>query len=430
MKAFRFIHAADLHLDSPYRGIAGLPDRLREQVRTAAFAALDRLVELAVREEVDFVVISGDVYDAKDRSLRAQLRFQQAMEALAGHRIPAFVIHGNHDPMQEGYAAHLRWPDDVTFFGCDRVESKVVHHRDGTPLARVSGISFRTASVTEDLTPGFRSWGDGLYHIGLLHTNVDGDPQHDNYAPCRKQDLLQRGVDYWALGHIHTRAVLQERPWIVYPGNIQARHFRETGARGCYVADVSAAGETRLVFHALDEVRWLEGAVDISGLAAEQELKDALEEEIESLREAAEGRPAIVRLKLLGRGPLHASLRRTGMTAELAAGLREQERRGSGGMVWVDSLEDHTGAPVDRERLASQPGFLGDLLRLAGEAEDDPEKLHALAEEAFLPLASQPQLSALLSELSTEELREWLAEAEELAIDSLAGDRGETGGRE
>ncbi|UUZ79939.1 DNA repair exonuclease [Paenibacillus sp. P26] len=115
MKAFRFIHAADLHLDSPYRGIAGLPDRPREQVRTAAFAALDRLVELAVREEVDFVVISGDVYDAKDRSLRAQLRFQQAMEALAGHRIPAFVIHGNHDPMQEGYAAHLRWPDDVTF---------------------------------------------------------------------------------------------------------------------------------------------------------------------------------------------------------------------------------------------------------------------------------------------------------------------------
>ncbi|MCZ8512127.1 DNA repair exonuclease [Paenibacillus filicis] len=423
MKAFRFIHAADLHLDSPYRGIASLPDRLREQVRSSAFGAVNRLVELAVRERVDFVVIAGDVYDTKDRSLRAQLKFQGALEALAGQGIPAFVIHGNHDPVQGGYTAHLRWPESVVTFGWEEVESVVVKGRDEEPIARVSGISFRTASVTDNLSAGFRNWNDGLYHIGLLHSNVDGDPQHDNYAPCRKQELLQRGVDYWALGHIHTRAILHERPWIVYPGNIQGRHFRETGARGCYLADVSSSGDTSLAFHSLDEVRWIEGSVDISSLSTEQELKEALEDAVETLREDAAGRPALARLRLTGRGPLHAALRREGSAGELAARLREQERlEADAGIVWVDAIEDRTGAPVDRERLNGQPGFLGDLLRLSQEIGADPDEWAGLKEEAFAAVKAQPQLQALLNELNDEELREWLQEAEELVIDMLAGE--------
>lgn len=420
MRSFRFIHAADLHLDSPFRGLAGLPEKLRERVKEASFTALRRLTNLAVREKVDFVVFSGDIYDVKDRSLRAQLRFRQALETLAGHGIPAFVIHGNHDPLHDGYRAKLTWPDGVKVFGSEDVESEVIRAADGEALARVSGISFAKAAVTENLTPGYRAWGDGLYHIGLLHTNVDGDAKHDNYAPCRLGDLLGRGVDYWALGHIHTRRVLREKPWVVYPGNVQGRHVRESGPRGCYLVDVSTAGETGLTFHALDDVRWQEAEASIDGLETEQQLMEALEETVWAAVDTAEGRAVILRLKLTGRGPMHTVLRRSGMLGELGSALKEHMSAGEQ-MVWVESVEDRTGAPIDRSELEGRPGFLGDLLRLADEAGAASQQLADFAADALAPLAAQPRLAALLAEAGDEELAEWLREAQELAIDMLAG---------
>ncbi|CRF28694.1 DNA repair exonuclease [Mycobacterium tuberculosis] len=420
MRSFRFIHAADLHLDSPFRGLAGLPDALRERVKEASFTALSRLTDLAVSQKADFVVFSGDIYDAKDRSLRAQLRFRQALETLAGHRIPAFVIHGNHDPLHDGYSAKLTWPDDVKVFGASGVESEIIRAADGEALARISGISFGRSSVTDNLTPGFRSWSDSLYHIALLHTNVDGDARHDNYAPCRLGDLLGRGVDYWALGHIHTRRILHERPWVVYPGNVQGRHIRETGPRGCYLVDVSAAGETELTFYALDDVRWQAAEASIDGLETEQQLMEALEEAVWTAAEAAEGRAVILRVLLTGRGPIHAVLRRSGVLAELGSALNES-MSGGGHTIWVESLVDRTGSAVDRGELEGRPGFLGDLLRLAEEAGADPAQLAVFAAEALAPLSAQPRLAALLAESSQEEIAQWLREAEELAIDMLAG---------
>ncbi|MGF9714571.1 metallophosphoesterase family protein [Paenibacillus naphthalenovorans] len=418
MRSFRFIHAADLHLDSPFRGLAGLPEAWRERVKEASFTALLRLTDLAVSQRADFVVFSGDIYDAKDRSLRAQLRFRQALETLAGHRIPAFVIHGNHDPLHDGYSAKLTWPDEVKVFGAGGVESEIVRAADGEALARVSGISFGKSSVTDNLTPGFRGWGDGLYHIGMLHTNVDGDAKHDNYAPCRLGDLLARGVDYWALGHIHTRRILHEKPWVVYPGNVQGRHIRENGPRGCYLVDVSASGETELTFHALDDVRWQEAEAAIDGLETEQQLMEALEEAVWAAAEAGEGRAVILRVTLTGRGPMHTVLKRGGVLAELGSALKESLARHT---VWVESVEDRTGAPIDRGELEGRPGFLGDLLRLSEAAGADPARLAAFAAEALSPLSAQPRLAALLAELGEEELGQWLREAEELAIDMLAG---------
>ncbi len=415
MRSFRFIHAADLHLDCPFKGLTGLPERLRSDIRDSTFAALDRLVELALRERVHFVLFAGDIYEAKDRSLRAQLRFQQALEALAAEGIPAFIIHGNHDPLLEGYTAKLRLPGGVRVFGCEAVESALVYAEDGQPLARISGISFDRAAVTDNLTPGYANWGDGLFHIGLLHTNVDGDGEHGNYAPCRLADLLGRGVDYWALGHIHTRRILHERPWVVYPGNVQGRHIRETGARGCYVVRVSEQGEAEPTFHALDVWRWEEGEVPIEGLDSEQQLKEALEDALFAARERSEGRSAIVRLTLTGRGPMHAVLRRAGALAELASMLREQA-----GDSWLESLTDRTGAPVDPEKLAAQSGFLGELLRLSRETAGDRERFDVFAKEALGPLAAHPALASMWTDCTEEERQAMMKEAEELAIDLLA----------
>ncbi|MEK8126289.1 DNA repair exonuclease [Paenibacillus filicis] len=414
MRAFRFIHAADLHLDSPFKGLSGLPETLREELRESTFAALDRLVELAQAEQADFVLFAGDIYDAKERSLRAQLRFQQALRTLAKHGIRSYIVHGNHDPMLEGYAAKLSYPPEAHVFGCGKVESVVIQATDGMLLARVSGISFDRAAVTDNLTPGFSGQGDGLFHIGLLHTNVDGDGEHGNYAPCRLSDLLGRGVDYWALGHIHTRRVLHERPWVVYPGNIQGRHIRETGARGCFVVSVSEQGEAELDFHPLDVRRWETAEVPIDELETEQQVKDALEDAMEAAKAGAQGRPVLLRLTLVGRGPLHGRLRRSGFLPELASMLREASD-GS----WLESLADRTGAPVDPVALAEQSGFLGELLRLSGEAGASAEMLEDIGAESFAQLEMNPLLASLLAEITEEERLAWLREAEELAIDLL-----------
>ncbi|WP_281886159.1 DNA repair exonuclease [Paenibacillus sp. YYML68] len=427
MRPFRFIHAADLHLDSPFKGLTGLPERLRDAVRDSTLQALNRLVELAVQERVDFIVLAGDIYDAKERSLRAQLRLQQCFEKLAAEGIQVLLIHGNHDPMQDGYTASLKVPDTVTVFGCEAVESVIVRAAGGEPLARVSGMSFAHAAVKDNLALGYRGLGDqGLFEIALLHTNVDGNGEHGNYAPCRLSDLLGRGIDYWALGHVHTRRVLHERPWVVYPGNIQGRHIREQGAKGCYVVDVNAGGEAALTFHALDSWRWEQAELSIAGLESEQQLKEALEEAVQAAEESSDGHSVMLRLTLTGRGALHRMLRRPGALHELTMLLREQ-----GGPVWVEGLYDRTGVLVDREALAAQSGFVGELLRFAEglRVAENGAELESFSQEALAPLHTHSALSAEWSDGTREELLELLKEAEELALHLLLPEV-ETGGSE
>ena len=441
MKPLRFLHAADLHLDSPFKGMTALPDALRERLRESTFHALQELVRVALAEQVDFVVISGDVYDLADRSLRAQIRFRQAMETLAARGIPAYIIHGNHDP-EDGRAAKLAWPAAVHFFASDRVETLVVDKPGRGVIAHIHGISYRTAAVTDNLALQYRAGDPSVYQIGLLHTNVDGDPSHGNYAPCSRHDLAQSGMHYWALGHVHTRRVLQEqRPAIVYPGNLQGRSIRERGPKGCYVVSVNEVGEAKLSFHATDRVRWFQETVSIQGMQTEQELQDGLEQRLEQIRAAAEGRLSIVRFVLEGRGVVHRLLRQGKAINELLAELREQElvrlrsgvaAAGSLGAddlledppVWIESITDRTGLEIDREALLLQRGFLSDLLRRSQELQRDEQALQDFAREALAALGANPQAAGLLPAPEPALLREWLRAAEDLAADALVQDRG------
>lgn len=431
MSGFRFVHAADLHLGSPFRGLsAQMPPVIRETVQQAGYESLKALVELAIRVNADFMVIAGDVYDAADRSLQAQIRFQQAMERLAASAIPVFVAHGNHDPA-DGRTAQLRWPDNVRFFSSEQVET-IPLRKPGQdrPYAHVYGMSYPTAEVTANLARGFRVRSGAPYHIAVLHANVDGEGEHANYAPCSLQELVRSGMNYWALGHVHTRRVLHEAPFVVYPGNLQGRSIRETGAKGCYVVDVDASGHTTLAFHELDAMRWDMRSLSIDGLSSEQTLKDALEAELEAARDEAGGRPAVVRLTIGGRGPLHARLRQPAAVQELAAELRaaeaeRAERYGASGFVWTEAVQAATGLPVDRESLLAGGGYLGDLLQLAAELAKDEAALAGLCEEALAPLQSSGRTAAWLSGAQAADRLRWLAAAEELAIDALAGSAGE-----
>ncbi|MFD0695880.1 exonuclease SbcCD subunit D [Paenibacillus sp. GCM10027628] len=426
MKRLRFVHAADLHVDSPFKGMSALPERVRERIRESTFGALKELVTLAIDQQADFVLISGDVYDLTDRSLRAQIRFQRAMEQLAARDIPAYIIHGNHDP-QDGRAAKLVWPAAVHFFACDRVETLDVEKPEHGVIAQVHGISYKTASVTDNLALQYKAADRSVYQIGLLHSNVDGDAGHDNYAPCSKQDLIAGSMNYWALGHIHTRNILNEQqPTIVYPGNTQGRSIRETGPRGCYVVDVQEDGRAELTFHALDQVRWFHEKLSVAGLQTEQELKDKLGEHIERIRSEADGRDAVVRFVLEGRGAVHALLRKGRALEELTAEFREDEAERSR-FVWIESIEDRTGGEIDLEALQQEKSFLGDLLRYSKALREDDAALAAFAGEALAALQSLPQAAGAPAAADSERLRQWLRAAEEWAADLLAADGGWSG---
>ena len=316
MTRLKFVHAADLHLDSPFRGIRSeAPDYVADTLRRATFDAYENIISLCLREGVDALLVAGDVYDGADRSLRAQLKFVDGLALLDGAGIRSFVCHGNHDPL-DGWEARLSLP-----LGCVRFGPEV----SGEPVfpgaperAAVYGVSYPTREVRENLTPLFTKASlDGGFGIGLLHANVGGNPNHDSYAPCTVVDLAETGFDYWALGHVHTRQVLrQERPTVVYPGNPQGRHPLETGERGVYLVEVDDYGAVSLDFRPVDVVRWETLEVGIAGLDTEQELLDAVD-----CRRSV--------LRRIRRGPLRgvpADAERAGAAAPLAAQRRNGGR--------------------------------------------------------------------------------------------------------
>src|SRR5580698_10557440 len=235
---FRFIHAADLHLDTPFAGLGRVSPEIAGRLRDASLEAFDALVRMAIERKAAFVIFAGDIYDSADRGVRAQLRFLRGVARLGEHGITVFVAHGNHDPM-DGWSAVRRLPENLVVFGSDAVERHTMGRED-EPWAHVYGISYPRRDVTENLALRFqRTEAPGL-HIGVLHANVGNQPEHPAYSPCTVADLGAAGMDYWALGHIHQYQRLAEgRPWIVYPGSLQAMKSSELGPRGAVVVEVA-----------------------------------------------------------------------------------------------------------------------------------------------------------------------------------------------
>ncbi|MDU4694702.1 MAG: DNA repair exonuclease [Paenibacillus sp.] len=438
MKAFRFLHAADLHLDTPFSGMSGVPDRLRGLLRESTFAAFDQLIKVAIEEAVDFVVISGDIYDASDSSLRAQLRLREGWDKLGEHGIPVYLIRGNHDPLSSR-RLRLALPGHVYEFGSQAESVTAVRRSDGEPVAVLTGVSYPTPAVHDNLALQYRREpGSALYHIGLLHGNVDGQEGHDAYAPCSLRDLQASGYDYWALGHIHKREILCESPWVVYPGNIQGRSLKETGPKGCYLVEVTENGEAELSFRRLDQVLWLESRLTIDGIATEEALKMSLEERLDELREAEPGRITLARLSFIGRGPLHGLLQSGAEVAELLQELRRKEfarfeaaglgssdveRLGLGeGIVWLAGFKLETRMELDREGVLAEDSFLGELFRLAKRTSAASEQVEELVDTALASLSDNRQLRRLLQGLNPEAKQELVRRAEELAASMLHED--------
>ena len=422
MTRMRFVHAADLHLDSPFRGMRNeAPDYVADSLRQATFDAYGNIIDLCLQEGVDALLVAGDIYDGADRSLRAQLRFVDGLNRLDSAGIRSFICHGNHDPL-DGWEARLALPPGCVRFGPEVTGEPVFP--DEPQRATVYGISYPRREMREDLTPLFAdAAGQHGFRIGLLHANVGGNPDHDSYAPCSVPDLVETGLDYWALGHVHTRQVLrQERPAIVYPGNPQGRHPLETGERGVYLVEVDDNGSVRLDFRAVDVVRWDSIEIDIAGLETEQELLDALDTATARCADNSQGRSLLFRLALTGRGPLHRWLRLPDTLEELRLRLNEQHA-GNRQWLWCERIQADTTSPVDRQQVAMRDDFVGDLARIGSEIRRHPDALAELRDSLRQLYVSSNAAAYLRSNMPSDaELLELLDAAEGECLASLATD--------
>ena len=275
--SFKFIHAADIHIDGALSvaSLYDMPLHMREVIEKASRKAFSNLVELALSSEVDFIVISGDLFDYPERGLSSQLFIRDEFKKLLDAGIYVYISAGNHDHYRAEFP-HIDWPDNVFWFDSTNV-LEYDFSKDGVDLARVFGVSFFRRAEIDNLSQKFReiprSLGDDIFNIGVLHTNLQGSVGHLNYAPCTRQDLCECNIDYWALGHVHTRLEIKGKdPAIIYPGCIQGRGFYEQGQKGCYIVSVSCGKLDTMEHVALDSVRFKDIDVDISDVFSLDEL--------------------------------------------------------------------------------------------------------------------------------------------------------------
>jgi DNA repair exonuclease SbcCD nuclease subunit len=410
---FSFLHAADLHLDTPFASVGGFPPSVAEALREASLEAWSALVATAIEREVAFVLLAGDLYDGAERGLRAQRAFLDGVTALADAGIRTFVVHGNHDPVHEGWTAIARFPDLVTTFPADEVGS--VAFEAGGEAVVVHGISYATAATTENLALRFPRATDAGFHIGLLHANVGGAATgHQDYSPCSVGDLRASGYQYWALGHIHQHQVLcEQEPWVVYPGNLQGRSPRATeqGPKGAVIVSVAHGVAEAPEPVVLDRVRFADLTVAIDPY---QDL-GALLDQLERLADPAahHGRHLIVRATLEGQGPLHGELVAPARRAEV---LEELRRRGAerDPFTWWRSVEWRTRAATSVVDLHRRDDFTADLDRFMDEA--DASQRGAWAD--LLPADVARELGTLVPDADDEAI--WAA-ARRAAVDAIAG---------
>ncbi len=373
--SFRFLHAADIHLDSPLRGLARQEGRAAERIRTATRDAFDGLITEAIRESVDFLVISGDLYDGDWKDYQTGLFFVRQMGRLADAGVEVFLLHGNHDA-QSQMTRELRLPDNVRVFATKAPETVLLPELD----VALHGQGFATRNVSDNLVPAYPEPVAGAFNIGVLHTALSGREGHDSYAPCSLEELVAKGYDYWALGHVHRAEVVHESPHVVFPGNLQGRHIRETGPKGAVlvtVEDGRIAGSARVD---CDVVRWalVQVAVDGCDLVAEVEdrVRTAIEE---AVADESDGRLMACRVVLTGRSSIHdrllVSQPNLQVEAEaVAAGLGEEA-------AWIEKLVVTTEPMRDPAASRASEDALGELERILEQAPSDSELKEKIASE-------------------------------------------------
>jgi predicted phosphodiesterase len=413
----KLLHAADLHLDSPLRGLARYEGAPLERIRGATRAALTNVVELCLEESVDAVLLAGDLYDGDWPDYTTGLFFAKAMSRLRAADVLVYLVRGNHDA-ENKMTRRLRLPENVIELSTAAPETV----RDERLGLAVHGQGFATREVKDDLSAGYPAPIPGYFNVGLLHTSLTGRPGHDDYAPCNVGSLVDKGYDYWALGHVHAREVVHEAPFIVYPGNLQGRHVRETGAKGATLIEVKGGAVSALSHVPLDVLRWAEVEVDVSSARTADDAIDAARQRLETAMDGAGQRLLCARVRFVGEGPCHAALAGDPLAWD-------SELRGAandlGDALFVEKVVFATRPVIDGAALRRRDDALGELARSLDALRGDPEALAALATElADLDKKLPREVKQGLDALRVDDpalLREVLDEVEALLLPRLLG---------
>lgn len=419
----KIVHAADLHIDSPLRGLDRYEGAPVARLRGATRRALENLVALAIEQRADVVLLAGDVFDGSWKDYSTGLFFASQMARLREANVPVVIVRGNHDAASSVVKA-LRLPDNVHELGSRKPETHLLRKAG----IAVHGQSFSQRIMSEDLAARYPDRVPGFFNIGLLHTSIDGREGHEPYAPTSIETMRSKGYDYWALGHVHEREIVASDPYIVYPGNLQGRHARETGPKGASIVTVEDNVVTSVDHHVLDVCRWDVVRVDATVATDVLEVVDLVRIEIAARASEAEGRVLAARVVVEGATRANGVLRRDvdRFTNELRAALAD----GLGEAVWLEKVVLKTRALVDVARIRDEASAVGHLARRLSSIKDDPDELAQIGAfllelDKKLPAELREGDGALrLGEPAT--LRALLDDVEQMLVPRLAGE-GEAG---
>jgi DNA repair exonuclease SbcCD nuclease subunit len=372
MGSLKLVHAADLHIDSPLRGLSRYEGAPAAQIRNATRRAFENLVELCRQERAALLLIAGDVFDGDWRDYSTGLFFAGQLARLREAGVQVVMLRGNHDARSQ-ISRELRLPENVRDLSTRRPESALFEELG----IAVHGQGFAAREVPEDLAARYPPPIDGLFNIGLLHTSLDGRPGHAPYAPTALDVLRGKGYDYWALGHVHTREVVCRDPFVVFPGNLQGRHARELGAKGATVVTLEDGKASDLRHEPLDVVRWTRCAVDLAEAADGHEAVELARARLAEHAAQAGGRLLAARVSLTGRTRAHPQLARE--PEHWLEQIRACALDVGEGAVWVERVELRTRGQLDAAELASCDDALGQLARSLQALGADPSALTGLA---------------------------------------------------
>ena len=383
----KFIHTADIHLDSPLVGLAAYQDA-PQQLRTVTRDAFSRLVDAAIEEEVDFMVIAGDLYDGSWKDYNTGHYFCREMGRLNKAKIPVYLLYGNHDSESE-MTKKLSLPSNVNVFESRKPST----YRIETLKVALHGRSYREAATFENLASSYPEPIAGWLNIGVLHTALGGYAAHQPYAPCSLDELTVKGYDYWALGHVHEHAILQKDPWIVYPGNLQGRHIREIGERGAVLVTADETGIQSVERLCVDMLRWYVVDVDASVAATLQEVASLAGRAIEQLIfEVTAPMHLALRVRIIGKTTTHGEL--FGLETQLREEILGQVASQGADRIWVEKVKIETESSVDSLNINTRSDAISELQGFLDEIDED-KQFHEFLLSELKPLADRAPLDLI-----------------------------------
>ncbi|WP_204488656.1 metallophosphoesterase family protein [Caldicoprobacter guelmensis] len=410
MVGVKLLHLADVHLDTPFQ--VRTKD-MRMFLRQAIRQAFQKAVDLAISKNVHAVLIAGDLFDNQTLSFSTEKFMVEQMKRLYEAQIPVFYAPGNHDPAGVMYRRSLiEWSDNVKVFNTKQPETCPVYDREGRLVAWVTGAGHEGPREKDNIIKDFPRAGDAdIPHIGLAHvwvTGARGEGEHDRYAPCTLEDIIDKCYTYWALGHIHTRVHLAEKPLVIYPGNLVGRHHGEEGLKGAYLVEIDEPGRVKAEFYPVAPVRWATFKVNnLSQARTLAELQEhiykAVVNQLENEKQSGGMHDVIARVLLEGPCLLYSQLRlqEIGCTHEENIQVLEEYLYNALGFRYVEVVPDGLTRPVVPASYRGQPHVLGVALDILQEAKTDPQVLLKLKPDilAGCPAMDTGDVIAYLHEL-------------------------------